>query len=118
LRPSTRGPYNPGDLRFSCESCQTRYTIADEKVHGRVLKVRCKTCGAAIMVREAGARNVSGAAGTATPPEGVAGPITPPAPSRPLEWYAMIAGKQEGPLSEGDLRARFAHGAAGRRSYV
>ncbi len=39
-------------MKFSCERCQTRYSIGDEKVKGKVLKIRCKTCGNIIVVRE------------------------------------------------------------------
>jgi predicted Zn finger-like uncharacterized protein len=43
-------------MKFVCDRCQTKYSIADEKVRGKVLKVRCKTCQNVITVREAGAR--------------------------------------------------------------
>lgn len=39
-------------MKFSCESCLTRYAIADEKVAGRVLKIRCKQCGSVMVVRD------------------------------------------------------------------
>ncbi|MCD6499359.1 MAG: zinc-ribbon domain-containing protein [Deltaproteobacteria bacterium] len=32
-------------MKFHCERCNTRYTIPDEKLKGKILKVRCKTCG-------------------------------------------------------------------------
>src|SRR4051794_17043472 len=39
-------------MRFTCDSCQARYTIADEKVRGKILRVRCKRCGNAILLKE------------------------------------------------------------------
>jgi predicted Zn finger-like uncharacterized protein len=39
-------------MKFVCDKCQTRYSIADERVHGRVLKIRCKSCANIITVRE------------------------------------------------------------------
>lgn len=42
-------------MKFVCERCHTKYSIADEKVRGKVLKVRCKTCENVITVRESGA---------------------------------------------------------------
>ncbi len=42
-------------MKFVCERCHTKYSIADEKVRGKVLKVRCKTCANVITVRESGA---------------------------------------------------------------
>ena len=53
-------------MKFVCERCHTKYSIADEKVRGKVLKVRCKTCTNVITVRETGA--------TIDDPAGVAGP--------------------------------------------
>ncbi len=46
-------------MRFKCEECSTSYKIADEKVRGKVLKIRCRRCKAIIVVRgepAAGAR--------------------------------------------------------------
>lgn len=41
-------------MKFHCERCKTRYSIADERVRGKILKVRCKNCSAVITVREGG----------------------------------------------------------------
>jgi predicted Zn finger-like uncharacterized protein len=40
-------------MRFTCDRCQAPYRIADEKVRGRMLRVRCKRCGHEIYLREA-----------------------------------------------------------------
>lgn len=37
-------------MKVSCQSCSAKYTIADEKVAGRIVKIRCKKCGATIVV--------------------------------------------------------------------
>ena len=39
-------------MKFQCDRCKTRYAIADEKVRGKILKIRCKSCDAVIMVRD------------------------------------------------------------------
>lgn len=39
-------------MKFVCDCCQTKYSIADEKVRGKILKVRCKACTNIITVRE------------------------------------------------------------------
>ncbi|WP_434299359.1 GYF domain-containing protein [Corallococcus exiguus] len=31
-------------MNFTCDNCQKRYSIADEKVRGKTVKVRCKNC--------------------------------------------------------------------------
>jgi predicted Zn finger-like uncharacterized protein len=37
-------------MKISCHSCGSKYTIADDKVRGRRVKVRCKSCGTPIVV--------------------------------------------------------------------
>jgi predicted Zn finger-like uncharacterized protein len=37
-------------MKITCQSCQAKYTIADEKVVGKVVKIRCKKCGSTIVV--------------------------------------------------------------------
>ena len=39
-------------MKFVCDRCQTKYSIPDERVRGKVLKVKCKTCANVITVRE------------------------------------------------------------------
>ena len=39
-------------MKFICEKCKTKYSIADTKVKGKVLKIRCKNCSNIITVRE------------------------------------------------------------------
>jgi predicted Zn finger-like uncharacterized protein len=39
-------------VKFSCPKCETKYSIADEKVRGKVLKIRCKKCENVITLRE------------------------------------------------------------------
>ncbi|HZI02375.1 MAG TPA: GYF domain-containing protein, partial [Archangium sp.] len=37
-------------MNFSCNKCQRRYSIADDKVRGKTVKVRCKNCSNVISV--------------------------------------------------------------------
>jgi predicted Zn finger-like uncharacterized protein len=37
-------------MKIQCQSCQAKYTIADEKVLGKVVKIRCKKCSATIVI--------------------------------------------------------------------
>lgn len=39
-------------MRFACDRCKTRYSIADERVRGKILKIRCKSCANVITVKE------------------------------------------------------------------
>src|SRR5690349_557432 len=37
-------------MKILCQACAAKYTIADEKVVGKVIKIKCKKCGAPIVV--------------------------------------------------------------------
>ncbi|MCL2778837.1 MAG: zinc-ribbon domain-containing protein [Polyangiaceae bacterium] len=37
-------------MKIQCQSCQAKYTIADEKVVGKVVKIRCKKCSSTIVI--------------------------------------------------------------------
>ncbi|HEY6475700.1 MAG TPA: zinc-ribbon domain-containing protein, partial [Polyangia bacterium] len=38
-------------MKIVCDSCGTKYSIADDKVRGKVFKIRCKKCSHIIVVR-------------------------------------------------------------------
>jgi predicted Zn finger-like uncharacterized protein len=37
-------------MKIACQACGAKYTIADEKVVGKIVKIRCKKCGATIVI--------------------------------------------------------------------
>jgi len=39
-------------MKFLCGNCRTKYQIADEKVRGKILTIRCKKCGEKVLVKE------------------------------------------------------------------
>ncbi|MFA5186178.1 MAG: zinc-ribbon domain-containing protein [Patescibacteria group bacterium] len=41
-------------VKFACQSCGAKYTIAGEKIVGRTVKMRCKKCGEPITVTSDG----------------------------------------------------------------
>src|SRR5580765_8353329 len=38
-------------MKIVCDKCATKYSIADEKVRGKVFKIRCKKCSHIIVVK-------------------------------------------------------------------
>lgn len=104
-------------MKFSCERCKTRYSIADERVRGKVLKIRCKNCEFVISVRE-GMDEAAASAPDAAAAERAARPTTmapssgpseaPPAAPPPQleeEWYVAIDGQQAGPFILAEAQA-------------
>ena len=39
-------------MKCLCDRCKTRYSIGDDRVRGKILKIRCKNCANVITVRE------------------------------------------------------------------
>jgi predicted Zn finger-like uncharacterized protein len=104
-------------VKFLCDRCKTRYSIGDERVRGKILKIRCKNCNNVITVREGmeaapnegrkgqptqaieavsaqAAAVTNGALGAA-----FASAMTKPPPALEEEWYVSIDGDQSGPFS-------------------
>ena len=177
-------------MQFICESCKANLQIADEKIRGKRLIVRCKRCGVQIRIVDPAllpSQSAGKAAGTASqsagrPPTGPirtsqaggrpsTGPIArasaprretdtestrsmdsevlekalraskaedaapraasaprtepPPPPPRetplprePAAWFAMIQGKQLGPITRAELALKASAGQVGPRTYL
>ncbi|MET0594211.1 MAG: zinc-ribbon domain-containing protein, partial [Polyangiaceae bacterium] len=35
---------------MTCQACHSKYTIADDNIQGKVAKIRCRKCGATVLV--------------------------------------------------------------------
>jgi predicted Zn finger-like uncharacterized protein len=62
-------------MKFLCPSCKAKYQIADEKVAGRSVRMKCRKCGFMIQVSSAGG---PGTASTSEPPDVEGGSSAPP----------------------------------------
>jgi predicted Zn finger-like uncharacterized protein len=51
-------------MKITCQSCQSKYNVADEKVQGKIVKIRCRKCGGTIVV------NATSTATAASPTNG------------------------------------------------
>ena len=98
-------------MKFVCDKCNTRYSIADERVHGRVLKIRCKACNNVITVREEHAPAPAAPAAASSLEDALSNfqqrddEQTRVSSMPPIndgsgvdDWYVSFDGDQEGPL--------------------
>jgi predicted Zn finger-like uncharacterized protein len=90
-------------MKFVCERCHTRYSIADDKVRQKILKIRCKTCENVITVRDPGSDGGE-PAGRAAPPPPPRAPAGGVAAAR--EWFVAVNGEQVGPMTRSDTARR------------
>jgi predicted Zn finger-like uncharacterized protein len=87
-------------MKIVCDSCGTKYSIADDKVRGKVFKIRCKKCSHIIVVR-----------GGESAPEATA----PPAEGG---WHLVIDGEQVGPIADADVRTKIERGEVKGDTYT
>jgi predicted Zn finger-like uncharacterized protein len=108
-------------MKFVCERCHTRYSIADDKVRQKILKIRCKTCENVITVRDPGSSAIQPAVSAphSQPPPAPA-PSRAPAPpmATAREWFVAINGQQEGPVTRGEAAKRISEALSDDEVYI
>src|SRR5262245_37632185 len=109
-------------MKIVCDACQAKYSISDDKVQGKVFKIRCKKCSNIIVVR-------GGAAAEPAPQPAVekdtrvydygydAGGDRAPAGDDAV-WHVVINQDQVGPMTAADVQARFSAGEIDGETYV
>lgn len=110
-------------MKIVCDACSAKYSIADEKVRGKVFKIRCKKCSNIIVVRG----SVNESAEPAAPQydhketkvfdyqksgEGAADA------SDGAVWHLVIDQEQIGPMTVEEVEERFRRGEVDSDGYV
>jgi predicted Zn finger-like uncharacterized protein len=93
-------------MKFVCDSCRSRYEIADEKVAGKTLQIRCRNCGHVIRLSAPGLQASSAVAAAVESESSV------------TAWHYSVNGEVFGPYSEDELVDRFRDGRLGDEAYV
>lgn len=91
-------------MKIVCDSCGAKYSIADEKVAGKVFKIRCKKCSAVIVVK--GDQEESDEA-TRVYDYG-----------SEAVWHVVVGGDQQGPVTPRQLGEMLAAGTIDWEAYV
>lgn len=82
-------------MKVVCDACTAKYQIPDERVAGRKLKIRCRKCGGAIIIRGDLLEEASEPAPAA-------------APAIADEWHVSIDGDQHGPYTTDQMTSMLA----------
>ena len=91
-------------MKIVCDSCATKYSISDDKVRGKVFKIRCKKCSHIIVVKGGENAAADSGAGASSEPESA--------------WHIVVDGEQVGPLPESDIRGRLGRGEVSPETFV
>jgi predicted Zn finger-like uncharacterized protein len=73
-------------MKITCQSCQAKYNVADDKVQGKIVKIRCRKCGATIVAQG----NGGGTNGTAS-----RGPTPPAVGGDDVQWHVNLGGESD-----------------------
>src|SRR6185369_16099255 len=109
-------------MKIVCDACQAKYSISDDKVQGKVFKIRCKKCSNIIVVR--GGASVAEPApqpqqekDTRVYDYGYEGGDCAPAGDEAV-WHVVINQDQVGPMTAVDVQRRFASGEIDAETYI
>ena len=106
----------PLTVNVICEKCNKRYAIADDKVRGKSVKIRCKQCQNLISVQGPGAPAASSAVVEATNTGSYQAAMA--VADHAAVWFAMVKGNQIGPLDLKQLETKVKSGEVSARTYL
>lgn len=110
-------------MNVTCDKCNKRYSIADDKVRGKSVKIRCKQCQNLISVQgpaaaAPGGLELGGGPAVAGSPWEEERTRAMPAMDNTAQWFAMVKGKQLGPFDLKGLEGKVKTGELTLRTYL
>lgn len=100
-------------MKITCDSCQSKYTISDEKVQGKTVKIKCRKCGATLVVTSGGV-TTNGTAGAGAGLAGGAGDAGPAAGS----YLVNVADGDQRTMTLNEIIGAYNEGAVDQETYV
>jgi len=99
-------------MKITCQSCQSKYNVADEKVQGKIVKIRCRKCGATIVVNGTGGASANGTAqADATAQTGAVG-------GDATQWHVNIAENDQRTMSLAELVDAYNTGVVTQDTFI
>src|SRR5579884_3420328 len=95
-------------MKITCQSCQSKYNVADEKVQGKIVKIRCRKCGATIVVN--GTDGAAGATNGAAAADGGAGASA--------QWHVNIADNDQRTMTMPELVDAYNAGVVTQDTFI
>ncbi|MDP9036841.1 MAG: zinc-ribbon domain-containing protein, partial [Myxococcota bacterium] len=101
-------------MKITCQSCNSKYNVADEKVQGKTVKIRCRKCGATIVVH--GAAVAASASGNGAAPVPEAG--TPSPQKDDSQWHVNVSENDQRTMTLADLVKAYETGVVDVDTFV
>ncbi|MGH7293642.1 MAG: zinc-ribbon domain-containing protein [Polyangiaceae bacterium] len=98
-------------MKITCQSCQSKYNVADEKVQGKIVKIRCRKCGATIVVNGTGGASANGAAAEATAQQGAVG-------GGDVQWHVNVGDSDQRTLTLSELVDAYNTGVVTQDTFI
>jgi predicted Zn finger-like uncharacterized protein len=109
-------------MKITCQSCQSKYNVADEKVQGKVVKIRCRKCGATIVVDGTVAANGSGTGVSAPEPGPTRSAATDESASGAqaggVQWHVNVAENDQRTMSLAELVDAYNTGVVTQDTFI
>jgi predicted Zn finger-like uncharacterized protein len=97
-------------MKITCQSCQSKYNVADDKVQGKIVKIRCRKCGATIVV------NGTGGAATNGAPD--AGAAAPAAAGSEAQWHVNVTDTDQRTMTMAELVDAYNAGVVTQETFI
>ena len=105
-------------MKFRCEHCGTKYSLAEETIRGRVLKIRCRNCKGVMVVRDPersiGALDSMSAADLRS----YLSKSGEEKASDSKDWFLAKDGERQGPMDTDEIRGRLTRGEFGAMDHA
>ncbi|HZZ84933.1 MAG TPA: AgmX/PglI C-terminal domain-containing protein [Anaeromyxobacteraceae bacterium] len=105
-------------MQFSCEACEAKYLIPEERLGRAGVRVRCKRCGHVVRVRPGAPAELELLEDAAVARNVALVPPPPPAAGSGPEWFLAGEGQASGPVPDAEVRRRLAAGELSRGALV
>jgi predicted Zn finger-like uncharacterized protein len=103
-------------MKITCQSCQSKYNVADDKVQGKVVKIRCRKCGSTIVVNGTNVTAGNGAAEATDVPPAVTAGAKPADAAEP--WHVNVAENDQRTMSLADLVEAYNSGTVTQDTFI
>jgi predicted Zn finger-like uncharacterized protein len=100
-------------MKITCQSCQSKYNVADEKVQGKIVKIRCRKCGATIVVQGNGGAATNGSGAAAGPSNGGAS-----SEADGVQWHVNVGDADPRTMTLSELVEAYNAGTVAQDTFI